>query len=202
MDWGDHLQRRFAILGHRAPSTGTLNLNDIPGSGGRADVLARAVNSSLFVSHGIRRDSHVTLHLMGGPGPHRRVWFEGGTLRGVRPDERSIAGHIRAVMKTPVPPIGQFVEVSDGIFQSGGGIGQTIAEWKKDGLECFVLDAKGLVEYSIPGGKSVGFVLSDDSAFTEEDLVELEGLSRISLGDVWLQGHACIAILHHFLDQG
>ena len=32
------------------------------------DVLVRAVNAALFVSHGIREDCHVILHLMGGGG--------------------------------------------------------------------------------------------------------------------------------------
>ena len=57
-----------------------MNLNDLPGTGGRMDVLARAVNASLFVSHGIRKDSHVMLHLMGGDGPNRRIWFNGAIL--------------------------------------------------------------------------------------------------------------------------
>ena len=56
------MQRKFAIVGHRAQSSGKLNLNDLPGSGGRIDVLARAVNSALFRSHGIRDDTIIMLH--------------------------------------------------------------------------------------------------------------------------------------------
>ena len=88
------MQRRFAIIGHLAPSSGKLNLNDLAGGSGRTDVLVRAVNAALFVSHGIRDDSHVVLHLMGGDGPNRRIWFDGTRIGGVRPDERSIAGQI------------------------------------------------------------------------------------------------------------
>ena len=62
---GDYLKRFFAIIGHRAPSSGKLNLNDLSGSG-RMDVLVRAVNSALFISHGFRNDSLITLHLQGG----------------------------------------------------------------------------------------------------------------------------------------
>ena len=65
--WGEILQRRFAIIGHLAPSSGKLNLNDLAGGSGRMDVLVRVVNAALFVSHGIRRDTHVTLLLCGGP---------------------------------------------------------------------------------------------------------------------------------------
>ena len=110
------MERWFAIIGHRAPSSGPLNLNDLAGSGGRMDVLARAVNSALFVSHGIRVDSHVLLHLMGGEGPSRRIWFNGSKLGGVRPDERSISGQIKAILKESIPPRDQFKEYSSGIL--------------------------------------------------------------------------------------
>ena len=85
------------------------------------DVLVRAVNSALFVSHGIRNDTEIILHLLGGPGPDRRIQFKGETLSGVRPDERSIAGQIKAILKQPVPPIGVFKEITQGIFDTGGG---------------------------------------------------------------------------------
>ena len=62
------------------------------------DVLVRAVNAALFVSHGIRDDCHVILHLMGGGGPNRRIWFDGTRIGGVRPDERSIAGQIKGCL--------------------------------------------------------------------------------------------------------
>ena len=98
------------------------------------DVLARAVNSALFVSHGIREGSHVLLHLMGGEGPSRRIWFNGSNLGGVRPDERSISGQIKAVLKEPVPPRGKFREYSSGILHSGGDIEQTLEEWSSRGI--------------------------------------------------------------------
>ena len=64
------------------------------------DVLVRAVNAALFVSHGIRDDSHVILHLMGGRGPNRRIWFDGTRLGGVRPDERSIAVGVKVITES------------------------------------------------------------------------------------------------------
>ena len=137
------MQRRFAIIGHLAPSSGKLNLNDLAGGSGRIDVLVRAVNAALFVSHGIRHDTDITLHLCGGPGPDRRIWFNGETLSGVRPDERSIAGQIKAILKRPVPPIGVLDEVTQGIFDMGGGLAETLTEWHDDGISIHVLDAEG-----------------------------------------------------------
>lgn len=101
--WGEHLGRRFAIIGHDVPCKGDFSLNDLAGGAGRLDVLLRAVNTALFVSHGIREDTQIILHL-GGSGS-RRIRFDGGKLRGVHPDERSIAGHVRAVVRSPIPLI-------------------------------------------------------------------------------------------------
>jgi len=165
------------------------------------DVLARAVNASLFVSHGIRKDSHVMLHLMGGDGPNRRIWFNGAILSGVRPDERSIAGQIKGVLKEAVPPRGHFVEYSAGILHSGGGMSQTLLEWESRGVLPIILDVSGGNFSDVPSSTDLGFVLSDDRPFTEEDWSTLGSAAAVSLGDEWLQGHSCIAILHHLLDS-
>lgn len=194
--------RKFAIIGHRAPSSGKINLNDLAGSAGRIDVLARAVNTALFLSHGIREDTDLTLHLLGGPGPARRILFEGSRLRGVYPDERAIAGQIGKALKEPSPAIGQFAELHTGFWHSGGGIEQTINEWKNEGVRIFVLDASGIpFSTNEHSSDSIGFVLSDDQPFTESELKCLDGLEKVSLGKNWLQGNACISILHHYLDS-
>ena len=199
--WGDWLERWFAILGHRAPSSGSLNLNDLAGSGGRMDVLVRAVNAALFVSHGVRRDSHVVLHLMGGEGPERRIWFDGSLLGGVRPDERSIAGQIKGVMKRAVPPRGHFEEFSSGIMHSGGDLAQTLGEWGERGVFAVALDVRGGSFATLPESKSLGFVLSDDWPLSDQELSQLRDTASLSLGNMWLQGHSCIAILHHLMDS-
>jgi tRNA (pseudouridine54-N1)-methyltransferase len=164
------------------------------------DVLVRAVNSALFVSHGIRQDSHVLLHLMGGAGPNRRIWFDGSSIGGVRPDERSIAGQIKGVLKEEVPPRGHFREFSSGILHSGGGVGQTVEEWKSRGVFPVVLDAGGGDFSEIPTTMDLGFIISDDKPLDQGDTKSLHGSVTLSLGDRWLQGHSCIAILHYLLD--
>ena len=49
----------FAVVGHRARTDGGFSLNDLPGSGGRMDVLCRCVNAALFLSHDLRRDVEI-----------------------------------------------------------------------------------------------------------------------------------------------
>ena len=165
------------------------------------DVLVRAVNTALFLSHGIREDTDITLHLMGGAGPSRRVWFQGSKLRGVYPDERAIAGQVAKALKEPVPAIGQWVEIHPGFWHSGGGIEQTRNEWIREGVRVFVLDADGEhFESDRDVTDSIGFILSDDQPFSDTDNEILQNIEKVSLGTQWLQGHSCIAILHHQLD--
>ena len=195
------MQRRFAIIGHKAPNSGKLNLNDLAGGSGRMDVLVRAVNSALFVSHGIRNDTEIILHLLGGPGPDRRILFKGETLSGVRPDERSIAGQINAILKQPVPPIGVFKEITQGIFDTGGGLEETISEWTKDEVSINVLDANGGDLPTTTETHDMGFILSDHMPLNDSEIDLTKDYAKVSLGKDWLQGHACITIIQHQIDS-
>ena len=194
------MQRHYAIIGHKTPSSGKLNLNDLSGSG-RMDVLVRAINSALFVSHGIRKDTTITLHLQGGDGPDRRVLFDGEKLAGVRPDERSIAGQIKAIMKLPIPPIGHYKEVTQGIYHSGGDIFNTLDLWKVEKININILDAKGIDINQVSKKENIGIILSDDLPFNEKEKEKFTDYQKVSLGDKWLQGHSCIAITQYVLDK-
>ncbi|HHZ74417.1 MAG TPA: hypothetical protein EYN58_04430 [Candidatus Poseidoniales archaeon] len=203
---GEHLaDRRFAIIGHRAKSNGKLNINDLAGSGGRMDVLVRAINSALFLSHGIRKDTHITIHMMGGEGPPRRIWFDGAKVWGLHPDERAIAGHIAKVIAEPAPARGHWVEHQPGIWHSGGDLSVTLNEWSKEGVEMVKLDAEATAfseHYNTTIPSSIGFFLSDDQPFSDAENILLKKYTNpISLGKKWVQGHTAIGVVHHLLDS-
>ena len=195
--------RRFAVIGHRAMSKGKLPLNDLAGGAGRMDVLIRAVMSALLTSHGLRDDVEVVLHLQGGPGPHRRLKFVGSELRGFHAEERSVAGLIAKAIREPLPAIGHWVERTPGLYDGGGKLSHTIAEWEDSKLIRLDADAERLWKkestipiQSTPNKDSLAFLLSDD-----QPLEENVGIAR-SLGTTWLQGHHAIAICHFLLDEG
>ena len=211
--------RRFAIIGNRAMSQGKLPLNDMAGGAGRMDVLVRALMAGLLTSHGIRHDTEIILHLMGGPGPSRRIKFVGSLLKGVHAEERAVAGQIAKVIKEPTPARGHWTERSSGIFDSGGDIQHTLSEWHGVNVVCLEANAprlwngdqklpvNGTPHSSFEGehgnfhvsGMDIGFVLSDDKPLNTEISEQL--LTR-SLGSEWLQGHMAIAVCHFLLDQG
>ena len=54
---------------------------------------------------------------------------------------------------------------------------------------------------TIAKNSPLGFVLSDHQSFTEAENQLNTSLTKISLGNQWLQGHACITIVQHTLDN-
>ena len=72
----------------------------------------------------------------------------------------------------------------------------------KGGSYDFVLDAEGQGVSELKNAQQpMGFILSDDQPFSENDLHIVNDEVQLSLGRQWLQGHACISIIHHVLDQ-
>ena len=210
--------RRFAIIGHRAQSSGKLPLNDLAGAAGRMDVLIRALMASLMTSHGFRKDTEIILHLWGGPGPKRRLKIVGSEVRGIHAEERSVAGQIAKVLREPVPPIGSWIKRSDGIYDSGGSIEETLRDWETSTIIALDANAERLwlensvipmksnplsVDYEAENGRTngidIGFILSDDQAL---DLSGINQVAKRSIGQKWLQGHITIGICHFLIDEG
>ena len=198
--------RRFAVVGHRAMSKGKLPLNDLAGAGGRMDVVVRALMAGLLTSHGLRSNTEVVLHLMGGPGPPRRIKFDGRELKGLHADERSIAGTVGKVIATPLPPIGHWQPITAGITHSGGDLNTTLREWKDAPTVVLDADAPRLWsnQAALPAeGRAdntpMNFILSDDQPLEQ---ITGENVIHRSLGSQWLQGHMAIAIVHFLLDEG
>ena len=198
--------RRFAVVGHRAMSKGKLPLNDLASGAGRMDVLVRALMAGLMTSHGLRKDTVVVLHLLGGPGPARRIKFDGSTLKGLHADERSIAGTIGKVIATPLPPIGHWQPITVGISHSGGHLDSTLREWAD--APTVILDADAprlwqsdatLTADGTPNNTMLNFVLSDDQPLGD---IEAENTRARSIGSQWLQGHMAIGVVHFLLDEG
>ena len=191
--------RRFAIIGSRVSPSSVFHLNDLPGSG-RIDVLCRNIGSCLLLSHGIREDAEVIVHLLGSPGKPRRIRFTGSDIIGLRADERSIAGKIRKVVAEPLSPVGIWKQHSEGMAHSGGDLRTTVEEWRRMDVEVCVLDMNGDSLSGMRGDQGdMGFIVGDDRAISGID--DLGDVTMVSLGKEWLLGAACISIVHHWLDS-
>ena len=90
--------RQFIVLAHELSADAEINLDDLPGAG-RLDLLSRCVTSALLCSHDIRENVRVHLVVDG-----YLVSFDGETIRGLSPDERSTAARIRRALPRRLDP--------------------------------------------------------------------------------------------------
>jgi tRNA (pseudouridine54-N1)-methyltransferase len=183
----------FAIIGHIARTDGGFTLNDLPGSGGRMDVLCRCVNASLFLSHDLRRDVNCYLILCGEPAGPKTVKFSGELVRSLSPDERSAGALIKKVIDTPCGS--EFREAAQGVFIRKGGLERLMA-----GHRFAVLDENG-TDIRTPGELPDAFILSDHLNFTDAEETLLRDCARYSVGPKCLHADHTITVLHNELDR-
>ncbi|MCD5417906.1 tRNA (pseudouridine(54)-N(1))-methyltransferase TrmY [Candidatus Bipolaricaulota bacterium] len=185
--------RRFIIIGHRATISPDFILNDLAGNAGRLDVLCRCLSSAFFLSHDLRRDVEVYLILQ----DQVVLRIVGSQLRRMNPDERNIAGLIRAALKK----LEERERMSTpGIFISPGSLKTVVDQLTEQGTQLIVLHEKGdpLRDSALPD--EAAFFLSDHLEFTAAEQHLLQNIPRVSLGPLPLHANHCITIVHNELD--
>jgi len=183
----------FAIIGHSARTDGGFSLNDLPGSGGRMDVLCRCVNASLFLSHDLRRDVCCYLVLCGEPAGPKTVQFSGDVLRSLSPDERSAGALIKKALDTVCG--NEFREAAAGVFVRKGGLDRLMTEHT-----FALLDEKGQ-DIRAAGSLPDSFLLSDHQNFSEQEESQLAACPRYSVGPRCLHADHTITVVHNELDR-
>jgi len=189
--------RRFVVIGHEAHSSPDFSLDDLPGTSGRIDVLARCATAAFLVSHGIRKDVELHLVLTGPPQPPRTIRMAGEELRHLNPDERTTASLFLKALK--ILGIAESMS-TPGIYVSGTGFTKVISQFKGD----FVLlkeDGEDIRKQSLP--KDPIFVLSDHLDFNEDEEKALMARDPLvtSLGPRSLHADQCITIVNNELDR-
>lgn len=191
--------RLFIVLGHRAAITPNFSLDDLPGSGGRLDILCRCVTSAFCLSHDLRRDTELYLVLQ----DKVTLRFVGSRLRHLNPDERSTAALIRRALQLRDLPVGEEErESTPGIFISCRGLRRVLEEVETKVGQLILLHEEGtpLREAELGRDLDLGFILSDHLEFRSEELQIMADLPRISLGPLSLHADHCIVIVHNELD--
>ena len=189
--------RRFIVIGHEAHTAPDFSLEDLPGTSGRIDVLARCVASAFLLSHSIRKDAELHLVLNGPPRPPRTLRLIGAELRHVNPDERTTAALFSKALQSE--SIVESMSTS-GLYASGLGFQQVLTLVRGP----FVMlkeDGEDIRDHAIP--RDPVFVLSDHLDFTEDEEKALLALDPIvlSVGPRSLHSNQCIAIVNNELDR-
>ncbi len=188
---------RFLVLGHEAHTSPDFSLDDVPGTSGRIDVLARCAASAFLLSHGIRMDVELYLVLCGPSRPPRTIRMVGAELRHLNPDERSTAAlFLRALQ---IESIAESMS-TPGIYVSGMGFAKLLETLGGP----FILlkeDGEDMRNHRVP--RDAIFVLSDHIDFNEEDEKALmaHDPAVLSLGPRSLHSNQCITIVHNELDR-
>jgi len=185
--------KRFAIVGHVAETGGNFSLNDLPGSGGRMDVLCRCISSSLFLSHDLRRDVECYLVLCGEPDPEKTVLFCGSGVRRLSPDERSSAALIKKALSIPCGD--EFRESTPGVYVRRGGLSRILSE-----IPFAVLDEAGEDLRGVPELPEA-YLLSDHQNFTPAEEEAIAGAARYSVGPLSLHADHAITVLLNEIDR-
>jgi len=188
---------RIVVLGHRANADGTFTLEDLPGSGGRIDIVVRAIGASFFLSRDIRRNVVFYAVLMGGATAPKTLMVRGDEVRYLNPDERNIAALLRHALLTPCG--GGWTRASPGIYVREGGLEDLLGE-----LENVVVlreDGEDIRKYEFP--EDLTLVLSDKEEFSEEEsrMLEERALSILSLGPQSYHTEHAIVIALNELDR-
>jgi len=184
----------FLIKGNKARTAPDFLLKDLPGSGGRMDVMCRCITSSLLISHDIRKDVEVMLCLTGEPTPPRTIRIRGDLVRYLSPDERSTAILLQKALRAFEP--GKEKESTPGIFVSDRSF-MDLVEENMDRL--VVLDEEGedITRCEIPPGPC--FVLGDH--LEEERALLREASTFVSVSPRVLHASHCIVLVLNRIDR-
>jgi tRNA (pseudouridine54-N1)-methyltransferase len=193
--------RRFVLLGQKASTSPDFSLDDIPGTTGRLDVLLRCMRSGLLVSHGLRRDTLVYLVLYGGEIGPRTVRIDGRIASYIRPDERTMAGRIRAMLSTKAEGDG-FDAERQGMAVADGGLELVL----RDAGTCasYVLEEDGAdIRTEALSDESSTFFVGDHLGFDPaiRERLREAGARPVSVGPLSLHADDAVALVQNELDR-
>lgn len=162
------------------------------------DIIARCINASLFLSHGMRRDVETFAVLLGEPNPPVTIMVSGEKVRYLSPDERSPAALIKKALEKGAPAAGE-EESTPGIYISKKNFSELIEGM--DNLIYLHEEGEDIKNVTLTGNET--FVLSDHQNLTpeEEAALEKKGAKKVSLGSVLYHADHCIVIVNHELDR-
>ncbi len=186
---------RTFIIYSRGRTDSRFNIEDLPSSGGRMDLVARCINSALWLSHGIRRNTRLYIVLNGAPSPPVTLCFDGSKIKRISPDERSIAIWIKKVLASDFGK--EWKEFRNGILVSRKSFQDIVKEHDKKNI--YVLHEKGK---KMKLKKDPVFVLGDnfDIPKKEEKFVLKYG-KKLSIGEKSYLSSSCISVLNWLCDK-
>ncbi len=164
------------------------NLHDA----GRLDIVHECVVSSLFLSHGLRRD--VTFHaiLNGPPNPPLHIQINGDNLYDVRTDRDTWQAILKKIISGKTHP---------GISKDKTSF-ETLLKTKAQTHKVYVLEEGGKDISQVQLAENSVFILGDHVGLPKKtELFALRFGEKISLGKTPYLAASCITIINYTLDK-
>jgi tRNA (pseudouridine54-N1)-methyltransferase len=159
---------------------------------GRLDIVHECIVSSLFFSHGLRRD--VTFHaiLNGPPKPPVRIQIDGSSLYDVRTDMDTWQVILKKILSGKPHP---------GITKDKTSF-EALLKAKAQTHQIFVLEEDGKDISDVSLGKNSLFILGDHVGLPKKAEVFAQRFGeKISLGKQPYLAASCITIINYILDR-
>ena len=190
------MKKIFILKASKAKTSKDFSLNDMPGDGGRMDIVARCVNSAFFLSHDLRKDTEFIVTLEGEPNPPVTLRFVGNKLKYLSPDERCTGGLIKKALENVTE---KETESTPGIFVSNKSFSEVLNE---NAPEIIYLheDGEDIQNLSFDSDK-ICFVLGDHMGLSQDDEALLKTAKRVSISPMVLHADHCIIIVHNVFDR-
>jgi tRNA (pseudouridine54-N1)-methyltransferase len=190
--------REFILFTHKAV-TSDFSLNDLP-SAGRMDLVCRCISSALFISEAVRKDTSIHVVLNGPPSPPKTVSFFGNEIRGLYPDERTIASFIKIALRKSFK-LEKEALVLPGLKISRKSFEELIKERKEKQLIYLHKDGEDFREFEFKENPVI--ILGDHKGLDKktEKFLERFHAEKVSLGKIEYLASACISIIHNELDR-
>ncbi len=183
------LQREFILFSRIGQTDSNFrNLHDA----GRLDIVHECIVSSLFLSHGLRRD--VTFHaiLNGPPNPPIHIQIDGSTLYDVRTDMDTWQAVLKKTLSGKPHP---------GITKDKTSF-EALLRGKAQTHQIFVLEEDGKNISEVTLGENSLFILGDHVGLPKKvELFAQRFGEKISLGKQPYLAASCITIINYTLDK-
>lgn len=195
--------RRFLLLAHRVPVSGSFTLNDLAGGAGRMDEIARAVSTAFTTSNDLRRDTEVTILFVAAPPPAaRKIELVGARIRYLNPDERSTAALLKnALVRSTNHP--QELESSPGLRVSAADPDADLRAFLERPRTVWLTETGAPLAGYAGAPEEFGAVVSDpyDPSDGEAAVLRASGVPQLSVGPRSLRTSQVIDLVHHELDE-
>lgn len=193
--------REFILYSRNGVTSSGFSIEDLPGSGGRMDLVCRCIISALWISDTLRENTRIYVSLNGPPTPPVSLLFDGYKLKKISPDERNVAIWIKKALEYSDIAADIWTETHDGIYISKLDFEALLDE--VDGTNIYVLDERGENIREVEFGMTPVFVLGDNMGLPKDirDLLEDRFGKKISVGPKSYFSSQTVTLVHNELDR-